>query len=239
MSFLEHLDELRRRVIFAILSLAIAFVICFTFSTYIYEFLIGPLMTALPEGGTLIATNPTEIFVLYLKMSFFVAIFLASPAWLTQVWLFIAPGLYQNERKFAVPFIFFGTFFFLLGASFSHYMIFPVAVNFLTTFGSAQIDINLKVSEVFGFYSRVILGTGLVFQIPTIVFLLARIGLITPGWLWRHFKYAVLTTFILAAVITPPDVVTQTLLAFPMIALYLLSIGIAWAFGRDREHPDE
>lgn len=239
MSFLEHLDELRRRIIFAIISLAIAFVICFTFSTHIYEFLIGPLMTALPEGGTLIATNPTEVFILYLKMSFFVAIFVASPAWLAQVWLFIAPGLYPNERKFAVPFIFFGTCFFLLGASFSHYMIFPVAVNFLTTFGSAQIDINLKVSEVFGFYSRVILGTGLVFQIPTIVFLLSRIGLITPGWLWRHFKYAVLTTFILAAVITPPDVVTQTLLAFPMIALYLLSIGIAWAFGRDREHPDE
>jgi len=239
MSFLEHLDELRRRIIFAIISLAVAFVVCFTFSTQIYEFLIAPLMLALPEGGKLIATNPTEIFILYLKMSFFVSIFVASPAWLTQVWMFIAPGLYPNEKKFAIPFIVFGTAFFLLGASFSHYMVFPVAVNFLTTFGTDQIDINLKVSEVFSFYSRVILGTGLVFQIPTVVFLLSRIGLITPGFLWRNFKYAILTIFIVAAIITPPDVVTQTLLAFPMIGLYLLSIGIAYVFGRERDKPED
>lgn len=240
MSFLEHLDELRRRIIFAIISLAVAFVACFTFSTQIFEFLMGPMTMALPEGGELIATKVPEIFVLHLKMSFFAAIFVASPAWLTQVWLFISPGLYSNERKFAIPFIFFGTCFFLLGATFSHYMVFPVAVNFLTTFGSeAMIAVKPTISEVFSFYSRVILGTGFVFQIPTIVFLLARIGLVTPGWLWRHFKYAVLTIFILAAIITPPDVVTQSLLAVPMVGLYLLSIGIAWVFGRDREHPDE
>ncbi len=239
MSFLEHLDELRRRIIFAIVSLAIAFVACFTFSTEIFEFLMGPMTMALPPGGELIATRVPEIFVLHLKMSFFVAIFVASPAWLTQVWLFISPGLYKKERKFALPFIFFGTFFFLSGAAFSHYILFPTAVNFLTTFGSDQIAVKPTVSEVFGFYSRVILGTGLVFQIPTVVFVLARIGLVTPGFLWRNFKYAILIIFITAAIITPPDVVTQTLLAFPMIGLYLLSIGIAWLFGRDRQHPDE
>ena len=239
MSFLEHLDELRRRIVFAIISLAVAFVVCFTFSTQIFEFLMGPMTMALPEGGELIATKVPEIFVLHLKMSFFVAIFVASPAWLTQVWLFISPGLYQTERKFAVPFIFFGTCFFLLGAAFSHYILFPTAVNFLTTFGSEQIAVKPTVSEVFGFYSRVILGTGLVFQIPTVVFLLARIGVVTPGFLWRNFKYAILIIFITAAIITPPDVITQTLLAFPMIALYLLSIGIAWMFGRDRQHPEE
>ena len=173
-------------------------------------------------------------------MSFFVAIFFASPAWLTQVWLFISPGLYSSEKKYAVPFIFFGTFFFLLGASFSHYIVFPTAVNFLTTFGSQEmIAVKPTVSEVFGFYSRVILGTGFVFQIPTAVFLLARIGLITPGWLWRNFKYAILTIFITAAIVTPPDVVTQMLLALPMIALYVLSIGIAWIFGRDRQNPED
>lgn len=239
MSFLEHLDELRRRIIFVAISLAVAFALCFTFSTQIFEFLMGPMTLALPEGGELIATKVPEIFVLHLKMSFFVAIFVASPAWLTQVWLFISPGLYQNERRFAIPFIFFGTCFFLLGAAFSHYMVFPTAVNFLTTFGSEEIAIKPTVSEVFGFYSRVILGAGLVFQIPTVVFLLARIGLVTPGFLWRNFKYAVLIIFIVAAVITPPDVVTQTLMAFPMIGLYLFSIGVAWGFGRDREHPDD
>ena len=239
MSFLEHLDELRRRIVFAIISLAVAFVVCFTFSTEIFEFLMGPMTKALPEGGELIATKVPEIFVLHLKMSFFVAIFVASPAWLTQVWLFISPGLYKTEKKFAVPFIFFGTCFFLLGAAFSHYILFPTAVNFLTTFGSEEIAIMPTVSEVFGFYSRVILGTGFVFQIPTVVFLFARMGLVTPGFLWRNFKYAVLIIFITAAIITPPDVVTQTLLAFPMIALYLLSIGIAWTFGRDRQHPED
>jgi len=239
MSFLEHLDELRRRILFAIVSLAVAFVACFTFSTEIFEFLMEPMQKALPPGGELIATKVPEVFVLYLKMSFFVAIFVASPAWITQVWLFIAPGLYKNEKRFAIPFIFCGTAFFLLGAYFSHRIIFPVAVTFLTTFGSEDIQIKPTVSEVFGFYARVILGTGIVFQIPTVVFLLARLGLVTPGLLIRQFKYAILVIFIVAAIITPPDVVTQSLLAFPMVGLYTLSIGIAWAFGKDREHPDD
>lgn len=237
MSFLEHLDELRRRILFAIVSLLVAFVACFTFSTQIFEFLMGPMQLALPPGGELIATTVPEIFVLHLKMSFFVAIFVASPAWLTQVWLFIAPGLYQKEKKFAIPFILFGTCFFLLGAAFSHYIVFPTAVSFLTTFGSEAIAVKPTVSQVFSFYSRVILGTGFVFQIPTIVFVLARMGLVTPGFLWRNFRYAILVIFILAAVITPPDVVTQAMLAVPMISLYLLSIGIAWFVGKDREPP--
>jgi sec-independent protein translocase protein TatC len=239
MSFLEHLDELRQRIVFAIVSLAIAFVACFTFSTEIFEFLMGPMQMALPPGGELIATKVPEIFVLHLKMSVFVAIFVASPAWMTQVWLFIAPGLYKKERRFAIPFILFGTCFFLLGAAFSHYIVFPTAVNFLTTFGSEDIQIKPAVSEVFSFYARIILGSGIVFQIPTVVFLLARLGLVTPGLLIRQCKYAVLVIFIVAAIMTPPDVVTQTLLAFPMVGLYLLSIGIAWAFGKDREDPDD
>jgi sec-independent protein translocase protein TatC len=239
MSFLEHLDELRRRIIFAIISLAVAFVLCFTFSTQIFDFLMGPMKLALPPGGELIATKVPEIFVLHLKMSFFVSIFVASPAWITQIWLFIAPGLYQNEKRFAIPFIFFGTSFFLLGAAFSHYLVFPTAVHFLTTFGSQDIQIKPTVSEVFGFYAKVILGTGVVFQIPTVVFLLARLGLVTPRFLIRQFKYAVLVIFIVAAIMTPPDVVTQTLLAFPMVGLYLLSIGIAWVFGKEREHPPD
>lgn len=239
MTFLEHLDELRRRIIYAILSLLIAFVLCFTFSTQIFDFLMGPMKMALPPGGELIATKVPEVFVLHLKMSFFVAIFVASPMWLTQVWLFIAPGLYENEKKFAVPFILFGTVFFLLGAAFAHYVVFPLAVHFFATFGSDDIQMKPTVSEVFSFYSKVILGAGLVFQIPTVVFLLARIGLVSAGFLWRNFKYAILIIFIIAAILTPPDVVTQTLLAAPMTALYLFSIGVAWVVGRERQGPDE
>ncbi len=170
-------------------------------------------------------------------MSFFVGIFLSSPVWLSQVWLFIAPGLYENEKKFAVPFIMFGSFFFIAGAVFAHYVMFPIAVEFFSTFGSQDVAIRLTVSEVFSFYSKVLLAAGLVFQIPTVIFLLARMGLVTASFLWKNFKYAVLIIFIIAAVLTPPDVVTQTLMATPMILLYLFSIGVAWLVGRDRQKP--
>lgn len=236
MTFLDHLDELRHRIIVSVLTLVVTFALCFTFSQQIFDFLMKPLRDALPEGGELIATAVPEIFMLYLKMSFFAAIFLSSPMILTQVWLFVAPGLYPKERHFAVPFIFLGTFFFLGGAAFGHYIVFPYAANFLTTFGGESIEILLTVSAVFSFYSKFILGMGLVFEIPTLTFLLSRLGLITPGFLWAKFKYAVLIIFVIAAIITPtPDVVTQSLLAFPMIGLYFLSIGIAAVFGRKRE----
>jgi sec-independent protein translocase protein TatC len=177
MTFLEHLDELRRRIIRAVLGLFVAFVLCFTFSTQIFEFLMGPLQSVLPPGGELIATAVPEIFVLHLKMSFFVAIFLASPVWLSQVWLFIAPGLYENEKKFAVPFILFGSFFFIAGAVFAHYVMFPIAVEFFSTFGSQDVEIRLTVSEVFSFYSKVLLAAGAVFQIPTVIFS-------SLAWVW-------------------------------------------------------
>jgi sec-independent protein translocase protein TatC len=239
MTFLEHLDELRRRIIRAILGLLVTFVLCFTFSTSIFEFLMGPLQSALPPGGELIATAVPEIFVLHLKMSFFVAIFLSSPLWLSQVWLFIAPGLYENEKRFAVPFILLGSFFFIAGAVFAHYVMFPIAVHFFATYGSQDVEIRLTVSEVFSFYSKVLLAAGAVFQIPTVIFLLARMGIVSASFLWRNFKYAVLIIFIVAAVLTPPDVVTQTLMATPMIALYLFSIAIAWLVGRDRQRPPD
>lgn len=238
MSFLEHLDELRRRLIISLIAVLVAFGLCFTFAQQIFDFLMGPLRSALPPGGELIATAVPEIFLLYLKMAFFAGIFLASPVVLTQVWLFVAPGLYRRERKYAVPFVVFGTGFFLAGATFAHYVIFPYASNFLTSYGGEGIGVLLTVSQVFSFYSKFILGMGLVFEIPTLVLVLARIGLVTPRFLWSKFKYAVLLIFVIAAIITPtPDVVTQSLLAFPMIGLYLLSIGIAWVVGRDRDIP--
>lgn len=240
MSFLEHLDELRRRLVISLIALAGGFAICFSFAQQIFDFLMGPLRTAIPERGQLVATAVPEIFILYLKMAFFVGIFVASPVVLTQVWLFVAPGLYPTERKFAIPFIFLGTLFFLGGAAFGHYVVFPYAAHFLTTYGGENIGILLTVSQVFSFYSKFILGMGLVFEIPTVVFLLARLGLVTPGFLWSKFKYAILVIFIIAAIITPtPDVVTQSLLAFPMIGLYVLSIGVAWVFHRDRQIPTE
>ena len=235
MTFLEHLDELRQRIVVSVIALGVSFVVCFSFSQWIFNFLMKPLRENLPPGGELVATAVPEVFTLHLKMSFFAAIFLASPVLLAQAWRFISPGLYSHERKFAVPFIVFGTFFFLMGAVFAHRVVFPVAAKFFTTFGGADVKMMLKVSDVFSFYSKFILGMGLVFEIPTVVFILARIGLVSAGFLIRQFKYAVLLIFIIAAIITPtPDVVTQCLMAFPMIALYTLSIGIAWFVGRER-----
>jgi len=238
MTFLEHLDELRRRIIISLVAIVVSFAVCFTFAQQIFDFLMGPLRDALPPGGELIATAVPEIFMLYLKMAFFAGIFLASPVVLSQVWLFVAPGLYQREKKYAVPFIAFGTVFFLAGAAFAHYVVFPYASNFLTSYGGESIGVLLTVSQVFSFYSKFILGMGLVFEIPTLVLVLARIGLVTPHFLWSKFKYAVLAIFVIAAIITPtPDVVTQSLLALPMIGLYLLSIGVAWVCGRDQKPP--
>jgi len=240
MTFLDHLDELRRRIITAVLTLAVTFALCFTFAEHIFNFLMGPLRGALPEGGELIATAVPEIFMLYLKMSFFAAIFVSSPVIVTQVWLFVSPGLYSHEKHYAVPFIAFGTIFFLSGAAFGHYVVFPYAAHFLTTFGGGDIGILLTISQVFSFYSKFILGMSLVFEIPTVVFLLSRIGLVTPRFLWSKLKYAILLIFVTAAIITPtPDVVTQSLLAFPMIGLYFLSIGISAVFGRKRDIPTD
>ncbi len=237
MTFLEHLDELRVRLIRAVLAVAIAFVGCFFFYEQIFDFLMEPLREVLtPLGGELIATAPTEIFVLGMKMSLLVAILISTPAWLGQVWGFVAPGLYKHERRLAFPLVGIGSLFFLLGAAFAHLVLFPAAAGFLGAFGGGGegIELRYKVSEVFSFYARVVLGSAIVFQIPTLALVLSRLGLITPRFLWRYLRFAVLGAFVLAALLTPPDPTTQIILAGPMITLYLLSIGIAWLGNRSR-----
>ncbi len=237
MTFLEHLDELRRRLIRAAIAILVAFVGCFFFYRQIFTFLMQPLREVIePLGGELIATTPPEIFVLGLKMSFLVAVVISTPAWLGQVWGFVAPGLYKHERRLAMPFIVIGSAFFIAGAVFCHYVLFPAAANFLGTFGGGgeEIEIRYRVSEVFSFYARLVIGTAVVFQIPSLALLLSRLGLITPGFLLRYFKYAILAIFVLAALLTPPDPTTQIILAGPMIVLYVLSIGITWVGNRLR-----
>ncbi len=244
MTFLEHLDELRRRLIRAAIAILVAFVGCFFFYEEIFDFLMRPLRRVIePLGGELIATTPPEIFLLGIKMSFLVAIVVSTPAWLGQVWGFVAPGLYRHERHIAFPFILVGSAFFISGAAFCHYVLFPAATQFLGTFGGGGEDIQIRyrVSEVFSFYARLVLATAVVFQIPTLALLLSRLGLISPSFLWRYFKYAVLMSFVLAALLTPPDPTTQIILAGPMIVLYTLSIGIAWIGNRmhRRKKPEE
>ena len=237
MTFLEHLDELRRRIIRAAIALLVAFVGCFFFYEAIFDFLMQPLRQVIePYGGELIATSPPEIFVLGIKMSFLVAVVISTPAWLGQVWGFVAPGLYRHERHLAVPFILIGSVFFVSGAVFCHYVLFPVGVSFLGTFGGGgeDIEIRYRVSEVFGFYARLVLVTAVMFQIPSLALLLSRLGIITPRFLVRYYAYAILLCFVFAALLTPPDPATQIILAGPMVILYTLSIGIAWLGNRMR-----
>ena len=234
MTFLEHLEELRVRLIRSVIALVVGFVASWSYHEEIFHFLTEPLRKAYP-GVKFITTGPSEALVLYMKMAFFVGIFLAAPYLLYQVWAFVAPGLYAHEKTYAVPFIVMGSLFFLGGAAFGHYILFPTTFGFLVQFGGKDMQFLPKVDEYYSFYSWFLLGLGLVFQLPVIIFVLARIGLVTPGFLIRHFKYAVLVAFIVAAVITPtPDVMAQTMLALPMLVLYVLGVGVAWAFGRPR-----
>ncbi len=233
MSFLEHLEELRKRLFRSVVAIAGAFALSLTYSRQILDFFLAPIRPFLGEQKP-VFLELAEPFMLYMKVSFLVALFLASPFVLYQVWAFIRPGLYPRERHYALPFVVFATVFFLAGGAFGYYVGFPAACRFLL--GMAQgFTPALRVSSLFSFESKIVLGMGLVFELPTVIYFLARLGLITAGYLWRNLKYAVLIIFVVAALITPtPDVVTQCLFAGPMIVLYLIGILVAHLFGRER-----
>jgi sec-independent protein translocase protein TatC len=235
MSFLEHLDELRTRLIVSTVSLTVGFVICLFFAGEIQAFIMRPLYATLPPGGRFIYTQPTEAFMLQLKMAALAGLFLAAPIVLWQLWKFIAPGLYAHEKKFAIPFVVFSTFFFVAGALFSHYLAFPWEWKFFASYATDYMTFMPTISATFSIYVKMLLAFGAVFQMPTLVFFLARVGVVTARMLIRNTKYAVLVIFILGAVLSPGgDVVSQALMAGPMLALYALSIVIAWVFGKRR-----
>jgi sec-independent protein translocase protein TatC len=235
MSFLEHLDELRKRIIRAVVAVGLGFLIACFFIQQLFDFIMKPLQAQLPPGGHLVYTDPTEAFVLYIKIAAIAGLLIASPAVMTQVWLFIAPGLYSHEKKLAIPFVLMSSFFFIAGAAFSHYVVFPLTWKFFVSFTTDYLTFMPRIEPAFSLYMKMLLAFGLVFQMPTVVLFLARMGVVTARFLWRHIKYAVLIIFIVAAVITPSgDMITQTAMAGPMILLYLLSIGLAWAFGKKR-----
>jgi sec-independent protein translocase protein TatC len=233
MSFLDHLDELRKRLINCVIALVIGCVVAFIFINQIFSFVMLPLQQMLPPGGRLIYTQGGEAFMLYIKIGALAGLIVAVPLILTQLWLFIAPGLYSHEKKFAIPFVLFSTVFFLIGALFSHYIAFPWTWKFFISFQTPYMTFMPKISEAFGLYVTMLLGFGLIFQMPTVVLFLARMGVISAGFLVRHTKYAVLAIFVIAAVISPgTDVVSQALMAGPMLGLYGVSILVAWIFGK-------
>jgi sec-independent protein translocase protein TatC len=232
MSFLEHLDELRKRLIACLIGLAIGCVLSFiVLDTYTVPFIMGPMGRMLPSGGTLITTEPAEYFMLWLKMGLFGGLLLAMPFVLYQLWLFVAPGLYSHEKRFAIPFVVFASIFFFGGAAFSHYVAFPVTWGFFIMFNPSFVQFMPKIGPAFSLYVKMMLACGAVFQMPVLVFALARMGMVSAGFLLRNFKYAVLIIAVLGAVLSPGgDIASQMILSGPMLVLYLFSIGIAWLF---------
>ncbi len=227
MSLLGHLEELRRRIVRSLIAVAVVFAACWVFVERIAEFLAQPIYRALPEGSRLAFLGVTDPFVIYVKVAALAALFVASPVVLYQVWRFVAPGLYQKERRSALPFIFAGSFFFLAGGAFAYYVAFPFAVDFLIGMGHA-FEPMVTADRYYRFLLYVILGLGLMFELPIFIFLLAQMGVVTPGFLMRHFRWAVVLIFVAAAVVTPtPDVVNLCLFALPTIALYLLGVAAA------------
>jgi sec-independent protein translocase protein TatC len=229
MSFLEHLDELRKRILRSCIAIALGVVATFWFIQPIFDFILAPTRKVLPPGVKMIYTQPGEAFSLYVTVALIAGIVVAAPFIMYQVWMFIAPGLYANEKKMAYPFVGLTTFGFILGAAFNHYVAFGVMMKFFASFNSPELAFLPGLRDVFGLYTRMLLVLGLVFQLPTIVFFLAKMKLVTGRFLLVNLKYAVLIIFVAAAVITPGgDIWGQTIVAVPMLGLYVVSIGIAW-----------
>jgi len=238
MTLLEHLDELRRRLGYILLAIVAGFMGCWYFAKPIFAWLERPIKQFLPPGDTLAFTGLIDPFMLYVKVGLLAGIFVASPVVLYQLWLFVAPGLYRNERRVVVPFLLFTTFFFVLGGYFGYAVAFPMVCRFLLEVG-VEFRQVITVNEYFSMASKVILGLGLVFEMPVLILFLARIGVVDHRFLLRHFRYAVIIIFVIAAVITPtPDVATQSVFAVPMVLLYLIGVLVAWLFGKRRPNEE-
>lgn len=231
MSFLDHLEELRRRIFYSLFGMLGGFLVCWTFADELYAGLALPLTRILQElnlPDQLVYTNPTAPFNLYVKLAFLAGIFVSSPFLLYQVWKFISPGLYPKEKRYAIPFVLFCSLLFISGGVFAYMVAFPAALRFLLNFAS-QFQPFITVNEYFKLATTIILGMALVFEMPILIVFLTLLRVMTPQFLLRNFRYAVLLICVLAAVITPtPDVLTMSLFAAPLIALYFLGIGLSY-----------
>jgi sec-independent protein translocase protein TatC len=229
MGFLDHLEEFRRRLLRSCIAIATGALVSFFFIDRLVSFVFAPTRRMLPPGTRLIYTSPGEAFSLYVDIALIAGALLAAPFVMFHVWRFVAPALYANEKKLAIPFVLLTTLGAVGGAAFSHFVLFPYLIAFFGTFNSPDLAFMPRVEDAFDLYTKMLLGMVVVFQIPTLAFFLGRMRLVTAGFLWRHFKYAILIIFVIAAVFTPStDPWNQTVFAAPMIGLYLLSIVIVW-----------
>ncbi len=229
----SHLQELRKRLILSFIAIGIGFGLCYTFADSIFNILAAPLMKMMPKGGSLIFISVAEAFFTYMKVAFIAGIIITSPFLLYQIWAFVAPGLYQKEKKYVIPFVLGGSFFFALGVLFGYFVAIPVGFKFLLGYATDFIKPMPSMKEYLSFSIKFLLAFGLVFEFPVVLVLLARIGIIDAKMLARQRKYAILLIFIFAAAVTPsPDLISQVLMALPLMALYELSILLSKIFGK-------
>jgi sec-independent protein translocase protein TatC len=234
MTILEHLEELRKRIMWSIVAVIVGFLLCWYWAQPLFAWMAVPITQFLPAGEKLAFTGLVDPFMLYMKVALLAGVFVASPVILWQFWLFVSPALYRHERSIVVPFVVLTTVFFLSGGYFGYKIAFPMVVKFLLSVGQDFRQV-ITINEYFSMASKVILGLGLVFELPVLIMVLARFGIVTAKFLLKYFRFAVLIIFIIAAIITPtPDIPTQCVFALPMIGLYLLGVLVAWLFGKKR-----
>jgi sec-independent protein translocase protein TatC len=232
MSFLDHLDELRRRLLYCVYAL----VVCCGAALFFWQPLFRYFVVYFSEnGGQLIYTQPMAGFMFSIKLAGLAGLLVASPFLFTQLWLFVAPGLYAREKRVVVPFVFFASLLFISGAYFAHQVAFPSMMAFFASFEEGALSFMPTLDTVFGLYVNTVLGLGTIFQMPMLVFFLSRFGVVSAGFMVRKFKYALLIIVVISALITPTaDIMTLMLFAGPMLVLYIISIGVAWLFGKKK-----
>jgi sec-independent protein translocase protein TatC len=237
-----HIADLRKRLVISSLTVFVMFFVCFTFYEPILQWMMVPVEAALPKNSQMVAVEIQETFFTALKVAFFAGFVISLPVIFWQLWLFLAPGLYDHEKKLVIPFVFFATLMFLMGASFAYYVVVPIGFEFLIAFGSAVVTVLPSIGAYVGFFTKLLVGFGISFELPVITFFLAKIGLVDDRMLKDFFRYAVVIIFIVAALLTPPDVISQLLMAAPLLLLYGVSIYIAKVFNpapKENEEEEE
>jgi sec-independent protein translocase protein TatC len=237
--FTTHLEELRKRLIVCIIAIGIGFVCAYGFKEKLFTILLQPLVTVMQEGDTLIFTGLPEAFFTYLKVSLLAGILLATPVWVYQFWMFVAPGLYAHERKLLVPVILLCTLFFVGGALFGYFIVFPYGFKFFLGFATESIRPMPAMKEYFSFSAKLLIAFGLVFELPIVITFMAKLGIVSVRFLQKNRKYAILLFFAGSAMLTPPDVVTQIMMALPLMLLYEVSIIGARIFAPKKEENTE
>ena len=234
-----HIADLRKRFVISCLTVAAMFFVCFSFYEPILNWMMVPVEAVLPKNSQMVAVEIQETFFTALKVAFFAGFIVSLPVIFWQLWLFLAPGLYDHEKKLVIPFVFFATLMFLSGSAFAYYIVVPVGFEFLINFGSTVVTVLPSIGKYVGFFTKLLIGFGIAFELPVITFFLAKIGLVDDRMLKDFFRYAIILIFVVSALLTPPDVISQLLMAAPLTFLYGVSIYIAKVFNPASKKEDE